>query len=326
MHGRGDKKINKLIVLFLNAVSLIFKSVSFVVLKIKSLRKTEFEKIKIISVDNLAFGGTGKTPLVIEIGKILNDAGIKFSIVMRGYGSKNTNKSSLSKGDDTWEKIGDEAVIYLKEFPETDIFIGSDRKMSINQSIKRGNEVVVLDDGFQSSGIKKDIKIMLINEEQPYYYLRNFKFMAESEDVVLYTNNSISEKDSKKKVKNPIKGIYSFDLAGFLDPNGKLIEPGNTPMYGFSALGDNKRFKKDLKEFNLKGFWGFRDHYVFENRDLELLKEKMNSVGAKMLVCTHKDFVKIRGLIVGVQFPLIYVKNRIKFDFDLKSYILSIIK
>lgn len=309
----------------LNFISVLYKTGSFIVLKFRSLRGRQFSDTKIISIDNLSFGGTGKTPMVMEVAGILKDAEVKFSIVTRGYGSLNKESSLLVKKEHTWKEVGDEVKMMTDELPGIDIFKGSDRVRSITGSIKRGNSVVILDDGFQSAGIKKDLKIMLINPEQNYYYLRNFKFMAKSEDVILYYKGIKSRKPGYRIRKKEHYGEYSFEFSSFQTPDGLPADPGQLPVFGFSALGDNERFKSDLAGLNLKGFQGFRDHHVYSGNDLETLEKRMKSSGADFLVCTHKDFVKITDTLTD-GFPLIYIKNRIKCDFDLKGSILSIIE
>lgn len=284
----------------------------------------QFSDTKIISIDNLSFGGTGKTPMVMEIAGILQEAGIKFSIVTRGYGSLKKN-SLLVKDKHTWEEVGDEVKMMSNEFPDIDIFKGANRVRSIGASVKRENEVVILDDGFQSTGIKKDLKIMLINPEQSYYYLRNFKFMAKNEDIILFYKGKKARKHGYRIRKKGDYGEYSFEFSSFQTPDGLPADPGHLPVFGFSALGDNDRFRSDLTSLNLKGFKGFRDHYTFSKKDLEILENRMKNSGADFLVCTHKDFVKIADLLTD-GFPLIYIKNRVKCGFDLKGYLLKKIK
>jgi len=281
--------------------------------------------VKIISIDNLSFGGTGKTPMVLEIAEILKESGNKFSIVTRGYGSLSEKKGTLVKEHHTWKDVGDEVKMVSNELHDVDIFTGRNRKKSIINSIRRGNKIIILDDGFQSANIKKDLKIMLINPEHDYSYLRNFKFMAKDEDIILYYKSGKARKSGYHIRKTGDHGDYSFELTTFQTQEGLPADPGELPVYGFSALGDNERFRSDLNELNLKGFKGFNDHHQYTTDDLKLLIREMKNVQAEFLVCTYKDFIKIADMIKD-GFPLIYVKNRIKCHFDLKGFILSIIK
>jgi len=292
--------------ILLNLISVIFKSVSLINLFVKSFNKKKFKDAFIISIDNLSFGGTGKTPLVIEIGKQLSKENIKFSIVLRGYKSRYEKKGKeVEIGDNSYD-VGDEAVLYKNYFKNNPVFIGKDRIKSIKNSIEKDFKVIILDDGFQSSYLKKDLKIMLINNSHPYYFLRNFKFLRVFEDIVLYYNENKNLKDNE----------YCFENTEFIDINGNRVDIENKKIIGFSALGDNKRFKRDLENYDLIEFFAFRDHYSFVLKDMERLKNILLQKNSDYLVCSEKDFVKIKHYI-NEEYPLIYAKNRIKLNLNL---------
>ena len=312
--------------IILNLLSLIFKSVSFLNLKIRSIRQVEYKDLFIISIDNLSFGGTGKTSTVLELGRLLRDNGVNFSIILRGYGSKSVKNGCRVIKEHTFADVGDEALIYRNEFPGSDIYVGKERKKSVENSIKRGNSVVILDDGFQTVNIKKDFSLMLINPLQKYYYLRNFKFMVKNEDIVcFYNGNEILTENvmSGYKIKeSTIKGKYNFNSIGFFDRDGKGVKYIGQNIMGFSGVGDNKRFEESLKEFGLKLFFPFHDHHQFESREILKLDKIRKDNKCDFLVCTFKDFVKLKSE-VDPQIPLIYLKNRIEFKPDIKKIVLS---
>lgn len=230
--------------------------------------------------------------------------------------------SVLVKNTHNWREIGDEVKMISNELPDVDIFAGSNRKKSIRESIKRNNKIVILDDGFQSTNIRKDLSIMLINPAHKYYYLRNFKFMAKQEDILLYYRDRETTVSNYHIRRGGDFAEYSFEFSSFQTADGLPGDPGNLPVFGFSALGDNKRFKSDLGILNLKGFKEFKDHHKYSPEDLKSLLQEMKNSGAEFLVCTYKDFIKISD-IVKDGFPLIYIKNRVKCNFDLKGFILS---
>lgn len=292
--------------ILLNLISVIFKSVSLINLFIKSINKKEFNNAFIISIDNLSFGGTGKTPLVIELGKQLLRESIRFSIVLRGYKSRYEIKGKEVEKEDDYYDVGDEAVLYKNYFENNPVFIGKNRINSIKKSIEKDFKVIILDDGFQSSYLKKDLKIMLINNSHPYYFLRNFKFLRILEDIVLYYNENKELKDNE----------YTFENVEFIDKKGNSIDIENKKIIGFSALGDNKRFKRDLENYNLIEFFAFKDHYSFGLKDMERLKNILLQRESDYLVCSEKDFVKIKHYI-NEEYPLIYAKNRIKLNLNL---------
>lgn len=310
--------------ILLNPISLIFKCISFLNLKIRSLKKIGFKDVYIISIDNLSFGGTGKTPAVLEIAKYLKERNIQFSVILRGYRSKLAKKGCLVSKKHTFSEVGDEALIYRSEFPEVDIFIGKDRVKSIKASIKKGNKVIILDDGFQSVNIEKDLRVMLVNPFHSYYYLRNFKFMVSQEDIILYFSDKGFKKKSRKPAYSishlPGTGKYTFIIKGLFDRDGKEVNSKDLKIIGFSGIGDNKRFRKDLKKFRVKEFYSFRDHHKFTKKEVDRLNLIRIKKGYTHLVCTYKDFIRIDNKDT-LDIPLIYLKNRIEFNVNLKDFI-----
>jgi tetraacyldisaccharide 4'-kinase len=166
---------------------------------------------------------------------------------------------------------------------------------------------------------------MLINPGHPYYYLRNFKFLVKREDVVLFYKDEPAAGAFKNKGKeNPdtIRGTYDFELQGAFDFEGSPADISAAPIVGFSALGDNRRFKNDLMAYQLLDFKGFKDHHAFTSEDLANLDRWRKKHHAHYLVCTEKDFIKLQRLNLQ-SIPFIFVKNSIKFNVDLMRSILN---
>jgi tetraacyldisaccharide 4'-kinase len=316
MYLRPDSTLSHILILLLNTVSIPFKIASWLYLNIKAPRKVRFKEALIISIDNLAFGGTGKTPLILEIGQTLEKRGLKFAVVSRGFRSKYENRGILVQGHHRPGDIGDEAALLKNRFSNQDILIGKDRNRSIRTAIQRKNKIILLDDGFQSTDIYRDIKVMLFNPEHPYYYLRNFKWMMKGEDFIL---SYLRKTERRGTARN---GVYHFELEGFCDRTNTAVDIGGSRLVGFSALADNRRFKKDLERFNCAAFQGYPDHFSYSQKELATLEDLRNTHRADFLVCTEKDFVKLKHLNLE-NMPLIYVKNRIKFNFDLMDKILN---
>lgn len=327
MHAGRNMPFKQLLTPFLNTVSLVFKSLSWFNLFLKSRRRQFFPETFIISIDNLSFGGTGKTPLVIAIGQFLESKDIDFAIVTRGYRSRleKLDHGTAVQSHHTIEDSGDEAQLFKHYFPAQDVFAGKNRVDSIRQAIRNKNSFILLDDGFQSSHINKNLSIMLINPSHPYYYLRHFKSLVRYEDIVLFLKNpDAGGGNNIKDGKRPdmITGMYDFEFKGACDFSGNPVDIGNQSIFGFSALGDNRRFWEDLKVFNLLGYTGFKDHHQFTSVDLEELDRQRRKAGAAFLVCTEKDFIKLKALNFH-SIPFIYLKNSIKFNIDLMDLIWS---
>lgn len=317
MYSKGNPAIDKIKTPVLNAVSLIFKTISFLNLERKAHRPREFPAI-FVSIDNLSFGGTGKTTLVTEIGSRLEEKNIKFAVVTRGYKSKYEHTGTRVQSSHDFTDVGDEAAIYKNRFPHRDIYVGKDRVKSIENAIKDNNKIILLDDGFQTTNIRKDIAVMLVNPNHPYYYLRNFKFLMKKEDFIfIYSRGA-----APPKPRNPVYGTYDFVPGGFFDTAGNPVNTGNSSLSGFSALGDNLRFKNDLSAFNLAEFTGFADHHAYTQNEINSLDNRRKEINAAYLVCTEKDFIKLKSINLK-NIPLIYFRNSIKCDIDLTDIILE---
>jgi tetraacyldisaccharide 4'-kinase len=330
MHFKPASVIHNGLIPIFNLASVLFKGVSLIVLGMRSLRKTSYSGAVIISVDNLSFGGTGKTTLVRQIGHMLMRRGLKFAIVSRGYRSECEDAGARVSSASRVREVGDEALLLKKQLPSGDVYIGKNRRASIQKALENNCRIIILDDGFQSTGIHKNLKIMLINPRHPYYYLRNFKWLSRREDVVLsLTGESDFNRSSgsgfpepaQKKPGLPLQGHYRFSEPEFFTSRGLEAGLKSSGLLGFSALGDNPRFQADLSRLNLKRFESFPDHHAFTQADLNRLDSIRKKNRLDYLVCTEKDFVKLSELnISGI--PLIYAKNSIKLSINLDELIL----
>lgn len=344
MHIKRDSALNRLIVTFLNGISIIFKTLSLLNLKLKSFRQKKYPEAFIVSIDNLSFGGTGKTTLVAEIALNLEKKNIKFAVVTRGYKSEFESTGVKVLPHHNVKEVGDEAGMLKRRFPHQDIYVGRNRRASIERAIRDNNKIILLDDGFQTTGIYKDLKIMLVNPRHPYYYLRNFKRLVKNEDYIFFYKQPVNQKfcGVQGPGKVPVCGTYDFEPGHFYDTHGKIvkIDTGKTSLLGFSALGDNARFKNDLSAFKLVEFKGYSDHYNYTAAEIEALDKRRIEQKADYLVCTEKDFIKLEHVFtisshggppkknessraIKSHIPLIYFRNSIKFSFDLMGCILK---
>jgi tetraacyldisaccharide 4'-kinase len=293
----------------LNLASLVFKTISFVNLKIRALGQKEFPRLFIISVDNLSFGGTGKTPLVMAIGRALEKRGARFAVISRGYRSAHEKKGTLVQAAHDCREVGDEPLLLKASFPDQDVFIGRDRLRSLAAAAAAHNRIVILDDGFQSSHIKKDFSVLLVNPGHPYFYLRNFKFMRRRADRVL------TFRPAGRGEKPEPAATYDFVPGKFLNARGQEVAVGAAPIVAFSALGDNERFAGDMRQYDLLAFRGYSDHKAFGPADLRALDHLRKAKGGDWLVCTEKDFCKIKSFL-PTEIPLLYSRNEIRLHDD----------
>ena len=316
MQLKANSAIPRLIRPFLNLISLVFKSISFIHIKIKALRQKEFPLLFIISVDSLSFGGTGKTPLVMAIGRALEKKGARFAIISRGYRSRFEKRGTCVQAGHSCQDVGDEPLLLKTIFPARDVFIGRDRLRSVAAAAAANNRILILDDGLQSSHIKKDFSIMLVNPGHPYFYLRHFKFMRRRADHVLTYMPA-------GQAPGPVPaGTYGFVIEKFVDAAGREVAIGAAPIVAFSALGDNDRFENDMRRYRLAAFRAYPDHHAFTPADLSSLESLRTAKGADWLACSEKDFCKIKSFLPGA-IPLLVARNEIRLPHDAIKQIIN---
>ncbi len=315
MHAEAHRKPAGLSRLLLAPLSLLYKTGAFLALLARGRRPRSFPGLFVISVDGLSFGGSGKTPLVAAIAAALLARGCRVAIVSRGYRSRLERAGGLVAAGHDSATAGDEPLMLKRRFPASDVFVGRDRLRSLAAAAARGNRFAILDDGLQSAHIRKDFSVMLVNPDQPYHYLRHFRFLARRADRLLAYRRAARRFPGSD-------GGYDFALDGLYDAEGRARDVGREPLVAFSALGDNDRFARDLGRFNLAAFVPFPDHHAYSAADLRELEALRSARGAAWLVCSEKDFVKA-GPLAGAGLPLLQARNEIQLPGDLIPQIIA---
>jgi len=241
------------------------------------LFKTEKKfPIPIVCVGNINIGGTGKTPLAIEIFKIIK--------------SNEKNPGFIKKG---YDYLYDE-IEMLKKIGET--FTNKNRKEAINSLILSGHDVAILDDGFQDFSIKKDFSILCFNSKQlvgngfiiPSGPLRErFSSIKKADCIFINGGRNLEFENKIKEVNKNIKIFYSMY---------KIKNPDkfkNKKVVAFAGIGNPSNFFNLLKEnnINVKKTFSFPDHHNYSEKDYNyLLKLKEQD---DLLVTTKKDYSRL---------------------------------
>ena len=226
----------------------------------------------VICVGNIMAGGVGKTPIVRQIANYLDAP-----VVMRGY------KKSARTGN-----VGDEAAMLARDGLQVHV---GDRKSNVILLDKQADAEmpIVMDDGFQNPGIKKDISILVFDQGLgfgngfllPAGPLREPRRAVRRADAVI-----VIRSDCPRKRFN-----LPTDIPVFYATN-KTISPysENQKLFAFAGIGYPKKFFKSIK--NVVGKKSFADHYQYTDEDLKKLFELADKKGAR-LITTEKDWVRI---------------------------------
>ena len=253
--------------------SLLFLVTSLVIRLLKTQKKFP---IPVICVGNIYLGGTGKTPLALEIFKIVKSSGKNPGFIKKGY-----------------DYLYDE-IQMLEKIGKT--YLNKNRKEAISELISLKHDVAILDDGFQDFSIKKDFSILCFNSNQligngfliPSGPLRQtFQSIKQAECVVINGTKNLEFEDKIKKINENIKIFYSKYKIKNLD------KFKNKKVLAFAGIGNPSNFFELLKKnnINVKETISYPDHYNYSEEDYGfLIKKKEQDV---LLATTEKDYYRL---------------------------------
>jgi len=247
--------------------------------------------IKIISIGNLLIGGSGKTPFAISLIDYLDSKKYKnIYYISRGYGRESRGLIEIKK-DGTilcnFKTSGDEAMLVAKEC-NCSVVVSEDRVKAIKLGKKEGAKVIILDDAFSKIDIKK-FDILLEPSFIPNRFIlpsgpfREFSFAKKRANLVL-------------KEESDFKRVVEFENL-------------KDRMLLVTAIANPKRLDKFLPKGVVAKYY-LKDHAYFD--EVEIL-EKMEEVGAKSLLVTQKDLVKMEDF----KLPISTIK--LKLDINIKA-------
>tara|TARA_B100000795_G_scaffold76803_1_gene54715 strand:+ start:4422 stop:5435 length:1014 start_codon:yes stop_codon:yes gene_type:complete len=261
-------------------------------------------KTPIIGIGNLSFGGTGKSPLVIYLTKLLQSKGKTVAIVSRGYGRK-TKGVVHCNASHTAIEIGDEPKMYLSELDNTQIVVAERRKEGISFLLQSDDkpDVILLDDCFQHRYITPSVLLLLTTEKKPYWkdflvpagYLRDIKSAASRADALVITKTTGDYSALQKPKEWDSKHTFSSKIVYQTPVNEHGQEIGSNEVISFTGLANSALFEKHLKEnYSLKKNFKFADHHYFTDTELEKIIQfgKGNSTQPNYMT-TLKDFSRL---------------------------------
>ena len=269
-----DKNQISLFAIVLFPFTLLVKFVIF--FNNLSIRSYKFS-IPVICVGNIYLGGTGKTPLCIELFSILKNL--------------NKNPAFIRK---KYKSFQDEINMLKKIGP---IYESARRVDALNNAIENKANIAILDDGFQDLSINKDLIIICFSENQwigngltiPSGPLREeLTALKRASCVIINGKKNISIENKIFEINKTIKIFYSKYVAQNIDDfkNKKIIS--------FAGIGSPINFFNLLKKNNLILLEeiSFPDHYNYSIKDLENLIDKAKNNDA-ILLTTKKDYLRI---------------------------------
>ena len=272
----------------------------------KGFFKSKSYNSPIICVGNLSVGGTGKTPMIEYIIRLLK-SNYKIATLSRGY-KRNTKGFYIADANSSVKQIGDEPFQFHQKFKDIIVSVDEKRQNGITQLLQLKNtpEVILLDDGFQHRKVKAGLNILLTTFNKLYVddfmlptgNLREPKAGAKRAQIIIITKCPIDLTDNEEqliiKKLNPTdyqKVFFSTISYGkeVISENNSLELNSLQNLTLVTGIANSEPLLHFLKSKSLKfEHLNFKDHHEFSTNDILKLEHK------ELIITTEKDFVKLK--------------------------------
>jgi tetraacyldisaccharide 4'-kinase len=244
----------------------------------------------VVSVGNLAVGGSGKTPFVILLGELLKSREVKFDVLSRGYGRKSRGILLVDPGGSASE-FGDEPLLMARRL-EVPVVVGEDRfRAGVFAEAKFGPCLHLLDDGFQHRGLARDFDIVMVSADDardallPTGRLRESRLALRRADAVVLTSGATPD-------AFPLDGKIVWRVR-------RAIKPVKTPDHpvAFCGIARPQNFMLQLRKAGIEPAAEavYRDHHAYTEKDIRELKDLKDRSEAGGFVTTEKDAINLGG-------------------------------
>ena len=275
----------------------------------------------IISVGNITVGGSGKTPHVEYLIRLLKDKA-KVAVLSRGY--KRKSKGFVLAGKDTgMSMIGDEPFQMKTKFPDIHIAVDKNRchgiEMLINGETTGDTDVILLDDAFQHRYVKPGINILLVDYHRLIIYdkllpagrLREPQTGKSRADIVIITKCPKDLKPMEYRVIIKAMNLYPYQQLFFTALDYDSLKPvfngkerpldsikSNENILLLTGIASPKQMTLDLKAYSDKIVpMAYPDHHQFTQKDIERINETFAGMpDPKIIITTEKDNARLTGM------------------------------
>ncbi len=285
----------------------------------------------VVSIGNIAVGGTGKTPMTVYVTELIRRFGYKVAIVSRGYKGKAEKTGGIVYDGRIIcmepDQAGDEPFMMAKRLRSVPVIVGKDRFKAGMLAVKEFNpDVVLLDDGFQHLRLYRDIDLVLLDFNTPFGngnllprgILREPASSLSRADALILTRSDSSPGSIKAnlldrlmylsqkrsvyitfhapyiyKVVKAVGDMEHIVLSKSRDWDSEIIKGRN--VFAFSGIARNEDFKHTVESFgcDVSGFAGFPDHHKYSNEDINKILRSAKDAGAEIVCTTEKDYARM---------------------------------
>jgi len=311
----------------------------------------------VISVGNITVGGTGKTPLVEFLVRLLHKD-FRVAVLSRGYKRKSRGFVMASRKS-TLAVIGDEPLQIKKKFPDIQVAVDNNRVHGIQQLLQKqpAPGVILLDDAYQHRYVKPGLSILLVDYTRPVFNdvmlpagnLREPWCNSKRADIIVVTkcpsHLTPADKDlfiSKllRKKQDIYFTTYAYGQPVFVFPpkdgkdhvSYKHLRNTGSGIFLVTGIANPQPVLQFLNHvLRVNESMLFPDHHNFIKTDMDAIQSVFNSMpnDEKYIVVTEKDAVRLRELLVmdkSLRRALLYIPIEVEFLGDGKSFEKKILK
>ncbi|WP_353088072.1 tetraacyldisaccharide 4'-kinase [Flavobacterium sp.] len=278
--------------------------------------------VPIIAVGNLSVGGTGKTPQIEQLIRLLQPY-YRIATLSRGYRRKSKGYWVANDLTDTFSKeaiLGDEPYQIHRKFPEVTVAVDADRVRGITQLLARKPqpELILLDDAFQHRRVKAGLYILLTAYDDLYCNdwmlpsgtLREFTSGVQRAHMIIVTKcppnlSELAQQKIRQRLSASVPVFFStivYEDGVYDGQNRRAWSSVNKADCVFvTGIAKPKPFLEFVGATESQTLQ-FPDHHSFTPQDIERMNREFSG---KIVITTEKDFVRLHGK--GLQLPLYYL-------------------
>ncbi len=264
-------------------------------------------RFTVISIGNITAGGTGKTPLVMEVARRLISNGKNVAIASSGLGSKRLDEISMMH----------------RNLPTVTLVGKSEKEL---ETLEKISDIVILDDGFHCHRIKKDINLLVLDASNPFDnnllipsgLLREpRRFIKEADALILTHTYMVNPADVEKlhryltRFNKPVF-VMDYEIGCLKNVHGEIAPETicNTRIVAFAGIGNPLNFFHILLKLSPGKIYGiiYPDHFWYREKDINELCYVYLTKKPDYIITTEKDYVKLEGRYQSEQLPLFYME------------------
>jgi tetraacyldisaccharide 4'-kinase len=270
--------------------------------------------LPVICIGNLAVGGTGKSPMVEWLIRLLKDR-YAIAVLSRGYKRK-TRGYALASATTTALDIGDEPMQFHSKFPDVAVAVGEERIVAIPQLLhdRPATQAIILDDAFQHRAVKAGLNVLLTDCSNlftrdwwlPSGDLRDAPSSYRRADIVIVTKCPDDLSDDQRRAiaaeidPQPHQQLFfsaiSYGAPYHITRRTAAVIDGEMEVLLVTGIANPAPLKRWLNDHSGAYYeLAYSDHHIFTIDDLKAMMKRFNAIAAekKLILTTEKDAVRL---------------------------------